>query len=72
MLRAREISKKNQNKSYYKGINEINQNGVVCTQNGKSKEFRYKQNFRYIVNFRYIANFCYIEKFRYDSENFAM
>ena len=60
MLRAREITKTNQNKSYYKGRNEINQNGVVYAQNNKSRELRYKQNFRYIT------------KFRYDSENFAI
>ena len=65
MLRAKEITKTNQNKSYYKGRNEINQNGVVCTQNGKSREFRYKQNFRYIAKFCYdsenssVAKFCF-------------
>ena len=63
MLRAREITKTNQNKSYYKGRNEINQNGVVCTQNGKSREFRYKQNFCYIAKFPVVAKFSLLALF---------
>ena len=65
MLRAREITTTNQNKSYYKGRNEINQNGVVYTQNNKSREFCYKQNFRYIAKISLytenssVAKFCF-------------
>ena len=49
MLRAREITKINQNKSYYKGRNEINQNGVVYTQNSKSRDFAAGGKFCYIA-----------------------
>ena len=70
MLRAREITKTNKNKSYYKGRNEINQNGVVYTQNNKSREFCYKQNFRSIAKIFYDSeNFTMIEKILLYSEN---
>ena len=57
MLRAREITKTNQNKSYYKGRNGINQNGVIYTQNSKSRDFATGGEFLYIAKFPEIAKF---------------
>ena len=42
MLRKREIKNNMKQQNYNEGRKEKNQNGVVCTQNGRSREFRYK------------------------------
>ena len=71
MLKAREITKTNQNKSYYNGRNEINQNGVVCTQQKQKQiisllvKFWLHSENSLVAKFRYIAKICYVEKFRY-------